>query len=385
VPSKPRVGVAIIGYGGMGKAHTYAYRVAPMLAHLAAEPSVRVITGRTVDAVERAAHAYDIPEWSTDWRAAIERDDIDVVDVCTPPGTHAEIVESAARAGKAVVCEKPLAASYAHGLRAVRAVRESNVLHAIGFNYRRLPAVALMKQMIDRGAVGKVQLFRGIWLTDEFSDPSTPFDWRFDRGMGGTTIADLGAHLFDLAHWMVGAIDEVVTRSTTFVKRRTGASSDEQVAVNVDDASAALVNFANGAQGTFEMARSCVRRPCDLTVEVNGSEGTLVFDYARLNELWYGSRADDPEVYGLRRIRAEHQRHPYAARWWPLGQGVGYGSSFVNQVCDLFASWPEGPWTPNLEDGLIVQAVCEAMERSAQARGWINVADVVQSNLGEGA
>jgi predicted dehydrogenase len=146
----------------------------------------------------------------------------------------------------------------------------------------------------------------------------------------------------------------------------------------VDDSSAALVRFANGAQGTFEMARSCVRRPCDLTVEVNGTDGTLFFNYARLNEVWYGARADDPGLYGLRRIRAEHPSHPYAPRWWPLGQGVGWGTSFVNQVCDLLTHWPEGPWTPNLEDGLQVQAICDAMERSAATRRWVALDEVTR-------
>jgi len=362
----------------MGKAHAYGYRVAPMIVELPCEPRVRVITGRTPGSLARAARAYDIPEWSTDWRSAIEREDVDIVDVCTPPGTHPEIVEAAARARKAVVCEKPLAANYADGLRAVAAVRAVGVLHAIGFNYRRLPAIALMKQMVDQAAVGRAQLFRAIWLTDEFSDPHTPFDWRFDRRMGGTTIADLGAHLFDLAQWIVGDIDEVVARSATFVPERAGAGGSGTHAVTVDDASAALVRFANGAQGTFEIARSCVRRPCDMTVEVNGTDGTLFFDYARLNELWYGSHGDDPSVYGPRRIRAEHPSHPYAARWWPLGQGVGWGSSFVNQVCDLLVHWPNGPWTPTLEDGLRVQAICEAMERSAETKRWVAIAEVKQ-------
>jgi predicted dehydrogenase len=360
----------------MGKAHTYAYRVAPLIDALPCEPRVRVITGRNAQAVERAARAYDIPEWSTDWQAAIQRPDVDIVDVCTPPGTHAEIVEAAAQAGKAIVCEKPLATNFDAGMRAVASVRRHGVLHAIGFNYRRLPAVALMKRMVDRGDVGRVQLFRAIWLTDEFSDPSTPFDWRFDRRMGGTTIADLGAHLFDLAQWIVGDIDEVVTRSATFVPERPSANGGKPQTVTVDDASSALVRFVDGAQGTFEMARSCVRRPCDMTVEVNGTDGTLFFDYARLNELWYGSRGDDPSLYGLRRIRAEHPSHPYAARWWPLGQGVGWDTSFVNQVCDLLLHWPDGPWTPNLEDGLRVQAVCEAMERSAQSKRWVSVAEI---------
>jgi predicted dehydrogenase len=376
MPSRPELGVAIVGYGGMGKAHSYAYRVAPMIRALPCEPQVRVITGRTAVAVESAARAYGIPEWSTTWRSAIERDDVQVVDVCTPPGTHAEIIEAAAAAGKAVVCEKPLAASYADGLRAVQAVHRAGVLHAIGFNYRRLPALALMKRMVDDGAVGQLQLFRTTWLTDEFSDPSVPFDWRFDRRLGGTTISDLGAHLVDLARWIVGDVEEIVAQSETFVQQRVDPAGGAAIAVTVDDASSALARFDNGARGSFEMARSCVRHPCDLTVEVNGTEGSLAFDYARLNELWFGSRSDDPALYGMRRIRAEHPTHPYAAQWWPLGQGVGYGSSFVNQVCDLLEHWPDGPWSPNLEDGLRVQAVCEAMERSVESKRWVRIAEV---------
>ena len=376
MPSRPELGVAIVGYGGMGKAHSYAYRVAPMIRPLPCEPRVRVITGRTTAAVEGAARAYGIPEWSTTWRSAIERDDVQVVDVCTPPGTHAEIIEAAAAAGKAVVCEKPLAASYPDGLRAVQAVHRAGVLHAIGFNYRRLPALALMKRMVDDGAVGRLQLFRTTWLTDEFCDPAVPFDWRFDRRLGGTTISDLGAHLVDLARWIVGEVDETVAQSETFVRQRVDPAGGPAIAVTVDDASSALVRFDNGARGSFEMARTCVRHPCDLTVEVNGTEGSLAFDYARLNELWFGSRSDDPALYGMRRIRAEHPSHPYAAQWWPLGQGVGYGSSFVNQVCDLLEHWPDGPWSPNLDDGLRVQAVCEAMERSVESKRWVRIAEV---------
>jgi predicted dehydrogenase len=366
----------------MGKAHAYAYRVAPMIASLPCDPKVRVITGRNAHAVESAARAYGIPEWSTDWRSAVQRQDVQIVDVCTPPGTHPDIVEAAAQAGKAVLCEKPLAASHADGLRAVAAVRGAGVLNAIGFNYRRLPAVALMKRMIDEGAVGRPQLFRAIWLTDEFTDPAVPFDWRFDRQLGGTSIADLGAHLIDLAHWMVGDIDEVVTSSSTFIGERAGPEHGQRRSVSIDDASAALVRFRGGAQGSFEMARSCVRRPCDLTVEVNGADGTLFFDYARLNELWYGSRGDDPALYGLHRIRAEHPDHPYSANWWPLGQGVGWGTSFVNQICDLLGSWPDGPWAPDLEDGLRVQAVCDAMERSAATRQWLSVAELAHEAAG---
>jgi len=203
--------------------------------------------------------------------------------------------------------------------------------------------------------------------------------------MGGTTIADLGSHLLDLALWMVGDISEVCAQSQTFIRERSvhddarAAQHSAEVGVadvTVDDASSALIRFASGARGTVEMARSAVRRPCDFTVEVNGSAGTLVFDYARLNELWYGSAGSDPRTYGLTRIRAEHESHPYAAQWWPIGQGVGYGSSFANQVADLLEGWPEAAWAPGFDQGAAAQAVCEAIERSASNGRWVAVSEV---------
>jgi predicted dehydrogenase len=367
------VGVAVIGYGMMGRAHAYAYTLAPRIRPLPVTPRLRVITGRDAEAVERAAGAYGFDSWSTDWREAVERDDVEIVDVCTPPGTHAEIAEAAAAAGKAVLCEKPLALDYPQAARALEAVTRAGVPHAVGFNYRRLPALSLLKRMVDEGAVGDVRLWRAIWLSDEFVDPAIPFDWRFDVTMGGTTIADLGAHLVDLARWVVGDIAEVSAQSETFVRERSGTP------VTVDDASSALVRFENGARGVFEMARSAVRRPCDFVVEVNGSEGTIHFDYTRLNELWYGSGSDDPSLYGLRRIRAEHPTHPYASDWWPIGQGVGYGSSFVNQAADLLERWPDGPWDPGFEWGAGAAAVCDAMARAAAERRWVRVGEITGS------
>jgi predicted dehydrogenase len=363
------VGIALIGYGMMGHAHSYAYAAAPRIRPLPVRPVLRVVSGRDAAAVERAAAAYGASEWVTDWHEAIARDDVDIVDVCTPPGTHAEIVAAAAAAGKAVLCEKPLAADLESARAAAAAVRDAGVLAAIGFNYRRLPALSLMKRMVDEGAVGTPRLWRATWLSDEFCDPAIPFDWRFERALGATTIADLGAHLIDLALWMVGDIAEVSAQSATFTPERSGR------AVDVDEASSALARFASGARGTFEMARTCVRRPCDFSVEVNGDAGTLRFDYARLNELWFGAADDDPAVYGMRRIRAEHETHPYAAQWWPIGQGVGYGSSFVNQLADHLERWPDGPWEPDLDTGVRVQAVCDAMERAAAEGRWVALTD----------
>lgn len=371
---RPEVRVGLVGYGIMGKAHSYGYRVAPMLYQLPVRPIVVAISGRNSAAVEQAAQAYEIPSWTTDWRVLIDDPTIDIIDVCTPPGTHAEIATAAAAAGKAVLCEKPLAVSYADAASAADAVEAGGVLNAVGFNYRRLPALALMRAMIQDGLVGEVLLWRANWLSDEFADPSIPFDWRFEREMGGTTIADLGCHLFDLALWMVGEVERVSAQSSTFTRIR--STPDGPRPVTVDEASSALLRFESGAAGTLEVARTAVRRPCDLTVEVNGTHGTLVFDYSRLNELRYGSDGDDARLYGMRTIRAEHASHPYAAHWWPIGQGVGYGASFVNQVAELLGSWPDGPWSPDFRQGARVQAVCEATERSAERQEWVAVSEV---------
>jgi predicted dehydrogenase len=366
----PEVGIGIIGYGMMGMAHSYGYTLAPHIRSLPCRPRLRVMSGRSRDAVRRAAELYGVERAVTDWREVIGSADVEIVDICTPPGTHAELVTAAARAGKAIVCEKPLAADYDDARRAAEAAREAGVPTAIGFNYRRLPGLALMKQMIDDGRIGRPRLWRGTWLSDEFLDPEISFDWRFERAQGASTIADLGAHLIDLAGWMIGPVQSVCAQSETFTRRRSG------LVVDNDDASAALLRFQDGALGVFETAKVAPRRPCDFTIEVNGARGTLRFDYARLNELWYGDAEEPPELYGMRRIRAEHPEHPQTQGWWPIGQGVGYGASFVNQAADLLMHWPQAEWTPDLDTGLEVQAVCTAIERAAAERRWVDVAEI---------
>ena len=250
----------------------------------------------------------------------------------------------------------------------------AGVRNAVMFNYRHLPALALMAEMIASGELGEIRLWRGTWLSDEFVDPATPFDWRFESAMGGSTIGDLGSHLIDLATWMLGPVEEVSATSSTFIKERGQGARTRQV--EIDDASSALVRFASGVQGTMEVARVAPRRPCDFVVEVNGSKGTASFSYARLNELWFGSVVDESRHYGLRRIRAEHPLHPETAGWWPIGQGVGYDASFINTVADLAATWPNGHWTPGFVEGARVAAVCSAMERSALERRWVEVEEI---------
>jgi predicted dehydrogenase len=374
--SDSKVGIGIVGCGMMGKAHSYAYTVAPVMRDLPYRPRLAVISGRDREKVAKAASAYGVESWTADWHDVIDRPEVDIVDICTPPGTHAEIAAAAAAAGKAVICEKPLAVTYEQAASALSAVRRAGVLNAVGFNYRRLPAVSLMKRMVDEGAVGKIRLLRASWLSDEFADPKIPFDWRFDRSVGGSTIADLGSHLIDMAMWLAGRIAEVSGQSETFVRERRLPGRPSTESVTVDDASSALVRFESGARGVLEMARCAVRRPCDFTIEVNGETGTLVFDYSRLNELLYGAASDEPGLYGMRRIRAEHETHPYARNWWPIGQGIGYGASFVNHLGDLLERWPAGPWEPDFAQGVAVQAVCEAIERAAAERRWVAIAEV---------
>ena len=378
---KPEVGIGIIGSGLMARAHSHGYEGAPRLRELPCVPRLRMISGRTRAAVERAAAMYGVERAVTDWRELIDSPDVDIVDVCTPPGSHPEIVEAAAQAGKAIVCEKPLAADYAGARRAADAVQSAGVLAAVGFNYRRLPALALMKRLVDDGRVGAVRLWRASWLSDEFLDPEIMFDWRFERSQGASTAADLGAHLIDLAGWMIGDVTAVAAQSEIFTRVRHDPATGAGREVDVEDACSALMRFEDGALGVFETAKVCPSRPCDFTLEVSGSLGTLRFEYPRLNELWYGSADTPPELYGMRRIRAEHPAHPETAGWWPIGQGIGYGASFVNQAADLLEQWPDGPWAPDLTTGLKVQAVCEAIERASAERRWVAVAEVAASTV----
>ncbi len=367
--------VAIVGYGTMGRAHAYAYRAAPIIRPGEVRFAPVVMTGRDEKAVAAAAIACGIGEWSTGGRTSL----VAATSTWWTSARHRarmrSIAVAAARAGKSVICEKPLATTYAEAAAARDAVEAAGVHHAVGFNYRRLPALSLLAEMVGAGELGEIRLWRGTWLSDEFVDAATPFDWRFESNMGGTTIADLGSHLLDLATWMLGPIREVSAISSTFTSERTVDGGTRRV--EIDDASSALLRFASGAQGTFEVARVAPRRPCDFVVEVNGSKATAMFSYSQLNELWIGSVDDDPRHYGLRRIRAEHVLHPETRGWWPIGQGVGYDASFINQAADLAEAWPDKPWSPDFAQGAAVAAVCEAIARSASERRWVTIDDVV--------
>lgn len=373
LPDRRELGIAVIGSGLMARAHSYAYRVADLVEDLAYRPRLRVICSRDRSRAERSAALYGFESGSTDLRRSVSRDDVDIVTICTPPGVHLEAIQAAADAGKAILCEKPLGVSYEDALLARDAAKTAGILNAIGFNYRRLPAVKLMKDLVGEGAVGEPRLLRALWLSDEFADPDLPYDWRFDRTLAGTAASDLGIHVIDLARWLIGEIEEVTAQGETFIRERLPERSSRGRSVTTDDTVSCLARFSAGALAVFEMTRVAWGRPLDWSVELNGSEGTLYFDYSNLNELWLARGRDDIRTGGFKRIRTEAPVHPYASRWWPPGQGVGYEASFVNQATDLVLSWPTGPWTPDFHDALLSHAVVKAIEDSAELHRWVTV------------
>jgi predicted dehydrogenase len=369
------VRVCLVGHGLMGRAHSLAYAQAVTIdPSLEVRPERAVVCGRSEERAGAAADRFGFAEWSTDVAAAVSRDDIDLVDVCTSPGIHHEAVEAAAAAGKAVICEKPLGTSLDQALRSQKAVHDAGVQNAVSFNYRRLQSVSLMAELVKDGVIGEPRAARAIWLTDEFADPEIPFDWRFDRTTGGTVMGDLGVHLIDLVQWLVSPFVEVVASSATFVTERPDPEGGSPLPVRTDDSCGALGRLATGATVVLEMTRVALGRPCDWTLEITGSEGSIGFDYRNLNEIWLFTRQRAGRARGFERIRSELPGHPYSTRWWPQGQGIGYQESFTNQAIDWLHSWRRGPLTPDFDAGVSAQAVVEAIDSSAETGGWTRVA-----------
>lgn len=366
--------VCVVGHGLMGRAHSIALSQSVAIdPSLRVRPELAVLCGRTRERTAVAADRFGFAEWTTDVGEAVSRDDVDLVDVCTPPGIHHEAVEAAAGAGKAVICEKPLGTSLDQALRSLKAVNAAGVANGVSFNYRRLQSVSLIAQLVADGVIGEPLAVRAIWLTDEFADPQTVFDWRFDRATGGTVTGDLGVHLIDLVQWLVSPFVEVVASSATFITERPDAAGGKPLRVRTDDTCGALGRLESGATVVLEMTRVALGRPCDWTIEITGSEGSVAFDYRNLNEIWLFTRERGSSTQGFRRIRTELPGHPYSTRWWPQGQGIGYQESFTNQVIDWLHQWKKGPLTPGFEAGVAAQAVVEAIDASAESGNWTRV------------
>jgi predicted dehydrogenase len=370
------VGVALIGYAFMGKAHSNAWRQVSRFFSPRLQPRMQVICGRTAPAVEAAARQFGWQEAATDWKAVVRRTDIDIVDVSVPGHLHAEIAIEAARAGKAVLCEKPLANSVAEARRMHAAVEKAGVVHMICHNYRRAPAVMLAREIIAAGKLGAIRHFRGTYLQDWIADPTFPLVWRLDKSIAGSgALGDIAAHSIDLARFLVGEITEVSGHLETFIHERPlPGRPRSRGRVTVDDAAMALVRFERGAIGTIEATRMALGRKNHNRFEINGSRGSLAFDLERMNELELYLQDDGPEVRGFRRVLVTEPEHPYVRAWWPPGHILGYEHTFTHTVFDLLEGMADGRSpSPNFEDGLRNQQVLAAIERSARTRRWTEV------------
>ncbi|MCM3661076.1 Gfo/Idh/MocA family oxidoreductase [Georgenia satyanarayanai] len=377
---KPRIGVAMIGYAFMGRAHSQAWRNAHRFFDLPLEPHMAVLVGRDEQRATSAARQLGWDAVETDWRRAIERDDVDVVDICTPGDTHAEIAVAALEAGKHVLVEKPMANTVAEAetmAAAAGAARGRGVRSMVGFTYRRVPAITLARQMVADGRIGEVRQVRAQYLQDWLADADAPLSWRLDKEKAGSgALGDIGAHIIDLTQFVTGQrIAGVAGMLDTFVTERPvaesfsglhGTGGTERGPVTVDDAAMFLGRLSSGAPAVFEATRFAWGRKNAIRIEVNGSTGSLAFDFEDMNVLHYYDATEPAGTAGFRRIIVTEPEHPYIEAWWPAGHGLGYEHGFVHQAVDLVRAIGAGEDpTPSFEDGLHVQRVLEAIERSS--------------------
>ncbi|GGP54922.1 oxidoreductase [Streptomyces variabilis] len=379
---KPPLRIGMVGYAFMGAAHSQGWRTVGRVFDLPLRPEMAVICGRDADAVRAAADRHGWAEAETDWRALVERDDIDLVDICTPGDSHAEIALAALAAGKHVLCEKPLANTVAEAeamARAAQEARDRGQAAMVGFNYRRVPATALARRMVEEGRIGTLRHLRVVYLQDWLVDPQFPLTWRLRREQAGSgSLGDLGAHIVDLAQHLAGErLAGVSALTETFVRERplpTAPSSGLAAVsaagtgqVTVDDAALFTGRFASGALASFEATRYATGRKNALRIELNGERGSLAFDLERLNELEYHDGTADAAHGGFRRILVTEPDHPYLDAWWPPGHGLGYEHTFAHQARDLVHAIAEGRGPePSFADGLQVQRVLAAVEESAE-------------------
>ncbi|WP_030156057.1 MULTISPECIES: Gfo/Idh/MocA family protein [unclassified Glycomyces] len=371
----------MVGHNFMGKAHSHAWRTAPRFFDLPLTPRMTALAGRDAGRVGAAAATLGWESTETDWRRLIEREDVDLVDICVPGDLHAEIATAALEAGKHVLCEKPLANTVAEAERmvaAAEAAQARGVFAMCGFSYRRTPALTLAKRLVDSGALGPIRHVRAQYLQDWLTDENTPLTWRLDKDKSGSgSLGDIGAHIIDAAQWIAGSdLTGVSALLTTFVADRpiggdfvglggTGGTDGPRGPVTVDDAAMFTARFADGAVGVFEATRFALGRKNAMRLELNGSKASLAFDFEDMNALWFYDAADEPNA-GFRRIQATEPEHPYTGNWWPVGHGLGYEHAFTHQAVDFIEAIAQGQApSPSFAEALQVQRVLEAVATSA--------------------
>jgi myo-inositol 2-dehydrogenase/D-chiro-inositol 1-dehydrogenase len=371
--------IGLIGTGFMGRAHSNAFRQANQFFALDRRIVLQAVGGR--DAAKTAAFAanWGYAASETDWRKLVARPDLDLIDIAAPNNVHAEIAVAAARAGKMVLCEKPLAMNPAEARRMVAAVEKAGVPNMVWYNYRRIPAVTLAKRMIDEGLLGKIFHYRAKFLQDWTISADVPQGgagtWRLDAAIAGSGVTgDLLAHCIDTALWLNGGISRVTAMTETFVKRRKDAASGRLRPVGIDDASAFLARFANGSLATFEATRYARGHKALYTFEINGEHGSLFWDLHDLHRLQWFDHRDAGAVRGWRSIHVSDGDQPYMKAWWVPGLQIGYEHSFIHQVADFVQGVASGkPAAPTFRDGLATDLVTDAVLRSARTGRWVTV------------
>ena len=369
--------VGIVGYKFMGKAHSNAYLQAPRFFPLKSKLTLQAACGRQRRALDEFARNWGWLETETSWEKLIQREDIEVVDIASPTYTHKDIAIAAARAGKHILLEKPMALNVGEARQMLEAVTQAGVKHAIGFNYRRVPAIQLAKNMIDDGKLGQIYHWRGAYLQDWIVDPNFPLTWHLQKEKAGYgPHGDLNSHSIDLARYLIGEIKTVSCTMAHFIADRPLPDEEKETAfaaargkgtgkVSVEDASFMVVEFANGALGTFEATRFAPGRKNYNSFEIYGSKGSLVFNLERLNELQYFTRDEPLDAQGFRTIQVTQSSHPYLAAWWPPGHIIGYEHTFIHQVADFVRCIEEDvTMQPNFHDGLRCMDVLDAAAQS---------------------
>jgi predicted dehydrogenase len=374
---KKQLRIGLIGTGFMGRTHSNGYnRVANFFPDLAYTPLLKAVCSRNKEKVQAFADQWGYESIETDWKTLVARDDIDAIDICTPNDTHAEISLAAAAAGKMILCEKPLSRNLAEGEKMVEAIERSGVNSTVWYNYRRLPAVSLAKQIIDSGKLGKIYHYRANFLQDWTISADLPQGgeglWRMDVEAAGSGVTgDLLAHCIDTAMWLNGAITDVSAVTETFVKERMHQLTGKVQPVGIDDACIFHCHFENGSLGLFESTRYARGHKALYTFEINGADASIRWDLHDLNRLEYFDHRDESIVRGWRSIHVTDGDQPYMDKWWVPGLGIGYEHSFVHQVADFLKSLETGEsCSPTFKEALQTQKVCEAVINSANSRSW---------------
>jgi len=374
--SKTPLNIALIGYGFMGRTHSNAFLQTPRFFDTAYQPVLKAVAARNADRVKAFAANWGYQFAETDWRAVVDRKDIDLVDIASPNDTHAEIAIAAARAGKMVLCEKPLGRTAAEAQTMVAAVDGAGVPNMVWYNYRRVPAVVLLKELIDQGTLGRIFHYRAQFLQDWTISRDLPQGgeglWRLDVGVAGSGVTgDLLAHCIDTALWLNGPIAEVSAMTETFIKERKHNLTGKVEPVGIDDASAFLGRFQNGSLALFEATRYARGHKALYTLEINGEHASARWDLHDLHRLQWFDHRDEGAVRGWRSIHITDADHPYMKHWWVPGLQIGYEHTFIHQLADFLQGLQQHkPASPTFRDGLATDVVTDAVLKSARTRQW---------------